>query len=47
MGKGAGNLNLESWLSFLNLSQNSKQYDLERVFNQGNRTNAQISPKSW
>ncbi|MCA6221266.1 beta/alpha barrel domain-containing protein [Photorhabdus antumapuensis] len=36
MGKGAGNLNLESWLSFLNLSQNSKQYDLERVFNQLN-----------
>ncbi|MDE1483349.1 3-hydroxy-3-methylglutaryl-CoA lyase [Xenorhabdus bovienii] len=36
MGKGAGNLNLESWLSFLNLSQNSKQYDLERVFTQLN-----------
>ncbi|WFQ78923.1 3-hydroxy-3-methylglutaryl-CoA lyase [Xenorhabdus sp. SF857] len=36
MGKGAGNLNLESWLSFLNLSQDTKQYDLEHVFNQLN-----------
>ncbi|PHM44973.1 4-hydroxy-2-oxovalerate aldolase [Xenorhabdus mauleonii] len=36
MGKGAGNLNLESWLSFLNLSQHTKQYDLKHIFHQLN-----------
>ncbi|WP_340621503.1 3-hydroxy-3-methylglutaryl-CoA lyase [Xenorhabdus siamensis] len=36
MGKGAGNLNLESWLSFLNLSQGIQKYNLEYVFEQWN-----------
>ncbi|WP_237387887.1 3-hydroxy-3-methylglutaryl-CoA lyase [Xenorhabdus sp. Sc-CR9] len=34
IGKGAGNLNIESWLSFLNFSQNNKQYDLGQILTQ-------------
>ncbi|MGK4333690.1 3-hydroxy-3-methylglutaryl-CoA lyase [Lonsdalea quercina] len=34
MGKGSGNLALETWLTFLNAYKNDVTYDVETVFNQ-------------